>query len=182
MGLDRSGPLTVEGRPLVEMIPGGFTAYSEYSVTFTYANGVTQTTRSTADDNWYGGVVNPNGQRHGVKFTGADGWIWVTRGAIEASHPDLLGTPPPPRARRLYASDDHMQNFFDCVRTRKAPICDAEIGHRSASICHLGVIAARLGRKLRWDPREERFIGDAEANQWLAREMRRSWDYASMGV
>ena len=61
--------------------------------------------------------------------------------------------------------------------TRKAAICDAEIGHRSASVCHLGVIAMRLGRPLQWDPAEQQFVGDQEANSWLAREMRKPWNY-----
>ena len=77
-------------------------------------------------------------------------------------------------------SDDvftRVGNFFDCVRTRKPPICDAEIGHRSVSVCHLGVIALRLGRKLRWDPAKEEFVGDKEANGYLVREMRKPLTY-----
>ena len=70
-----------------------------------------------------------------------------------------------------------MGNFFECVKTRKAPICDVEIGHRSVSVCHLGVIAIRLGRTLQWDPRAETFKNDAEANGMLAREMRKPYDY-----
>lgn len=64
-----------------------------------------------------------------------------------------------------------------CVKTRTAPICPAEVGHRSASMCHLGVIAIRLGRKLQWDAAKEQFVGDAEANKWVAREMRKGYDY-----
>jgi hypothetical protein len=122
-------------------------------------------------------VADKNGQRHGVKFEGADGWIWVTRGKIEASNPDLLTAPLPPNAQRLYVSNDHMGNFFDCVRSRKQPVCDVEIGHRSASVCNLGVISMRLGRKLKWDPAKEQFIGDAEATKYLAREMRKPWTF-----
>ena len=83
-------------------------------------------------------------------------------------------------ATRLYASDNHMRNFFDSVRSREAPICDVEIGHRSVSMCHLGVIALRLGRKLQWDPAKEQFIGDSHANGWLAREMRKPWTYEAV--
>jgi predicted dehydrogenase len=177
LGLDRSGPVAVEGRSLQDMIPGGFDAFAEYEVKFTYADGVTQFTRSTVGDNPSGGVIEKEGQRHGVKFTGPDGWIWVTRGSIEASAPELLTTPLPASAERLYASDDHMGNFFDCLRSRKAPICEAEIGHRSATVCHLGVIAARLGRPLKWDPAKERFVGDREADGWIARAMRKPWSH-----
>lgn len=180
LGLDRGGPVAVEGRSLRDMIPGGFDAFAEYEVKFTYANGVTQTTRSTTGDNPSGGAVEREGQRHGVKFTGPEGWIWVTRGEIRASDPELLRAPLPASAVRLQASDDHMGNFFDSVRSRQPPLCDAEIGHRSATVCHLGVIAARLGRPLKWDPARERFVGDREANRWLAREPRRPWTAASV--
>jgi len=180
LGLDRSGPTSIEARPRVEMIPNGFSAYSEYEVNYAYANGVTHTCQSTNANAWNGAVVDPNGQQHGVKFHGSDGWIFVTRGRIEASQSELLTTPLDGEATRLYASDDHMGNFFDCVRSRKPPICDAEIGHRSASICHLGVIALRLGRKLPWDPETERFVADEEANKWIAREMREPWSYEAV--
>jgi len=151
-GHDRSGPVSIEAKPLVEMIPGGFTAYSEYEVNYEYADGVKVICRSTRGNAWNGTVLEKGLQQHGIKFEGTEGWIFVTRGRIEASQPELLTTPLPASATRLYASDNHMRNFFDCVRSREAPICDAEIGHRSVSMCHLGVIALRLGRKLQWDP------------------------------
>jgi predicted dehydrogenase len=176
-GHDRSGPVKVEGKPLIEMIPGGFTAYSEYDVRYEYADGVTLTCQSTTASAWNGAALDRKGQPHGVKFHGADGWIFVTRGKLEASDPELLAEPLPSSAERLYVSDNHMQNFFDCVHSREQPICDAEIGHRSVSVCHLGVIALRLGRKLKWDPSKEEFAGDAEANVWLAREMRKPWTW-----
>jgi predicted dehydrogenase len=180
IGLERSGPVEIDGKALVEMIPGGFSATSEYEVNYTYANGVTHSCKSTNADTWSGGVADKSGQRNGVKFEGADGWIWVTRGKIEASKPELLTEPLPSNAQRLYVSDDHMGNFFECLRSRKQPICDVEIGHRSASVCHLGVISMRLGRKLKWDPAKEQFVGDAEANKYLAREMREPWTYDKM--
>ena len=64
-----------------------------------------------------------------------------------------------------------------CVRSRKQPICPAEVGHRSVSVCHLGVIAMRLGRKLQWDPEKEQFVNDTEANGHLAREQRKPYSY-----
>ncbi len=177
LGLDRSGPVSVEAKPAVEMIPGGFTAMSDYTVNYTYANGITHTCHTTSANGWNGGVIDPKGQQHGVKFEGSAGWIWVTRGKIEASDPELLTTPLPSNATRLHASDDHMGNFFDSVRSRKPPICEAEIGHRSATLCHLGVIALRLGRNLKWNPQAEQFVDDAEATLWLSREMRKPWSY-----
>jgi predicted dehydrogenase len=179
-GLERSGPVAVSARPTVEMIPGGFTAASEYRVEYKYANGVTHSCHSTSANNWMGGIVDPKGQQHGVKFIGSDGWIWVSRGVIEASSPELLVEPLHSNAERLYVSDDHMGNFFACAKSRKPTICEPEIGHRSASLCHLGTIAMRLGRALTWDPHHETFAGDAEANTFLSREMRKPWSYDSV--
>ena len=177
IGQEKSGPVSISGKSLKEMIPDGFTAASEYDVEYAYADGVIHRCRSTPANAWNGAVLDPKGQQHGVKFVGSDGWIWVTRGKIEASDPDLLKQPLPASAVRLYASDDHMGNLFDCVKTRKAPVAEAEIGHRSATVCHLGVIAIRLGRKLKWDPKAEQFVDDAEANTFLAREPRKPWTY-----
>jgi len=68
-----------------------------------------------------------------------------------------------------------MQNFLDCIKSRKDPIANAEIGHRSSTVCHLGNIAMLLGRKLKWDPAKERFFNDTSANNMLARAMRAPW-------
>ena len=177
IGAERSGPVSVAAKPQIEMIPGGFSAFSEYAVEYTYANGVTHSCHSTAANAWNGAVLDAKGQQHGVKFEGTDGWIWVTRGKIEASDPEFLTTPLPSNAVRLAESQDHMGNFFDSLKSRKPPICEAEIGHRSATVCHLGVISLRLGRKLQWNPQAERFVGDDEANRWLTRELRKPWSY-----
>ena len=80
------------------MIKGGFTAASEYGVEYHYADGVVHRCRSTAANNWFGGVVDPKGRKHGVKFIGVDGWI-LTRGKIEASSPTCSGKHCQPRPR-----------------------------------------------------------------------------------
>lgn len=177
LGQDGSGPVRVEGKPLVEMIPGGYTAASEYELTYTYADGVVHTCKSTTASAWFGGIVDPEGQQHGIKFLGSDGWIWVTRGTIQANDPAILSEELPESAPRVYASSDHMGNFIECVKSRQDPICTAAIGHRSASLCHLGVIAIRLGRGLDWDPVKEQFVNDDEANDYVARPMRKPFDY-----
>ena len=66
----------------------------------------------------------------------------------------------------------HQENFLDCIRTRKRPIADVEIGHRTATVCHLSAIAERLNRTVQWDPAKEQIIGDAEASKWLDRPRR----------
>jgi predicted dehydrogenase len=181
LGQDRSGPVSIEGESLVEQIPCGYTAASQYRVKYVYENGVEHFCNSTSANGPAGVVIEepgPDEKYHGLQFEGPQGWIFVTReGKIEASDPALIDTPLPSGAERLYVSDDHMGNFFECVKTRKLPICDVEIGHRSASVCQLGVIAIRLGRKLEWDPLAENFKNDPEATCMLTREMRKPYAY-----
>jgi predicted dehydrogenase len=181
IGLD--GPAEVEAKVITPPLPDGYTTPSEFEATLSWANGVKQIVRTTTADNPYGKVLDPNGQHNGLKFIGANGWIWVSRAGIEASDRQLLRTPLPDSAVRLEVSKNHMGNFMDCVRSRKDPIACVETGHRSASICHLIIIALRTGLKLQWDPAREIFTGDnaAEANQHLAREMRQPYDYRFVG-
>lgn len=174
------GPISVEGKHLTEPIPGGYTAYSEYDVTYLYSNGVEENIKTTRDDNIFGGAVNEKGQRNGIKFEGTDGWLWINRAEIDANDEALFKTPLPENAQHLYASSDHMGNLFDCVRSRKDPICEVQTGHRSAAISHLGAIALRLGKKLQWDPENEVFVGEnaKEGNAMAVREMRKPYDYS----
>ena len=104
----------------------------------------------------------------------------MTRGAIKASNDELLQKPLPESAIKLYKSGDHMGNFFESMRSRKDPICDVEIGHRSITVAHLGVISVRMKQALKWNPDKEEFTGDngKEANQWLVREQRKPYDYS----
>jgi len=178
LGMDDSGPVSIEGKQLVEMIPGGFTAASEYEVKYTYANGVEHHCRSTTASEWNGAVKDPKGQLHGIRFTGSDGWIWVSRGIINAHDRSILTQKLPESAPHVYVSNDHMGNFVDCIKTRKETICPAEVGHRSATVAHLGVTAIRLGRKLKWDPKAEQYVNEAEASKFISREMRKPYDYS----
>jgi len=178
LDMDDSGPVSAEGKQLVDMIPGGYTAASQYDLKYTYANGVIHTCQSTTASEWNGRVIDRDRQQHGIKFVGTDGWIWVTRGKIDASERHLLTDKLPDSAPRVYKSSDHMANFIDCVKTRKQPICPVGVGHRSASMSHLGVLAVRLGRKLNWDPVKEQFVNDAEAESYVARDMRGPYNYS----
>jgi predicted dehydrogenase len=162
LGMDGSGPVAVEGVGIADSRPDCYNVHSDFTVTYTYADG----TR----------LVCTAGGENGIKFLGEDGkWIFVNRGKIQASDKKLLEEPLPSGATKLYVSNDHMGNFLDCLKTRKKPICDVEIGHRSVTVCHIGVIALRTGKKLKWDPVKEDFAGDADANKWLRREMRAPW-------
>lgn len=116
-----------------------------------------------------------NNNRMGVRFEGTEGWIWVTRGNWEASDPALLDSEIGTNEVHLYKSDDHSRNFIDCVISREQTVAPIETAHRSITIAHLGNIAMRLNRDLDWDPANEQFIGDEEANAMRSRPMRDPW-------
>ena len=113
--------------------------------------------------------------RHGITFEGTEGWVYVARGVIDAQPKRLLMTAFGPGDVRLYESKNHIGNYLDCIRSRVRTICPIEVAIRSDMICHLSDIAMRLGRKLRWDPAQERFLEDDGANRMLTRAMRAPW-------
>ena len=122
-------------------------------------------------------MANASKQRKGkgACWYGEKGWIHVNRRGIWTSDPKLLREKIGPHETRLYRSENHFRNFIDCVKTRKETITPAEIAHRSISVGLLGEIAMQTGRKLKWDPEMEQFIGDAEANRHLMRPYRAPW-------
>lgn len=182
-GIGQDGPIAVEARVVTPPLADGYTTPSEFEATLNWANGVKQIVKTTTADSPYGAVLEENGQRNGIKFIGADGWIWVNRDGISASDKELLRAPLPADAVKLEVSKDHMRNFFDCIKSRQDPIAKVENGHRSACIGHLIIIALRTGLKLQWNPEKEIFTGDGagEANKHLAREMRAPFDYSFVG-
>jgi myo-inositol 2-dehydrogenase / D-chiro-inositol 1-dehydrogenase len=168
---DGSGPVAVEATGVApSKEPNSYNCHPNFTVTYTYPGDVKVLAVSKATKQF-----TPKGDGgEGIVFEGEGGkWLFVSRGKIEASEPailDKLGDD----ARRLYPSTDHMGNWVDCIRSRKATTCPAEVGHSSATVCHIGVIALRTGKKLKWDPEKQQF-DDAEANRWLSREMRAPW-------
>ena len=110
-----------------------------------------------------------------MTFYGEKGKIFVDRRKITSEPGEIVKQPLGESDVHLYASKDHAANFLDCIKTRKLPICDVEIGHRSVTVCHLGNIAGRLGRKFRWDAAKEQIPDDQEANAMLARPYRAPW-------
>lgn len=152
LGTDHTGP--VEVHP-----PGG----GRDRLTYLYENGVRM---------YRGGGK----EGFAVEFVGTKGRVRVNRGQrLETEPAHLADTPTLPEDVNLYHSPDHMQDWLDCIRTRKDPICTVEIGTRTATIAHIGNIAYWLNRSLKWDPEAERFIGDEEANRLLSRPMRAPW-------
>jgi predicted dehydrogenase len=164
LDMDSSGPISVEATgEQPSGIANSYNIHPTFQVTYAYANGV---------------KLHCTSEKNGVRFEGEDGrWIFVSRALspFKASEARLIEEPLSRDAVRLQVATDHFGNFLDCVRSRKRPICDVAIGHRSATVCHLGVIALRTGKKLAWDPGREEFVDDDEANAWLSRSMRPPW-------
>jgi predicted dehydrogenase len=162
LGMDGNGPIRVEATGEAPFrVPNSYNCHPHFTVRYTYASGTTLVCMSEGEN--------------GIHFEGEDGkWIFVSRSTIQASDKKLIDEPLGKDAVRLEVSHNHMGNFIDCIKSRKRPICDVEVGHRSVTVCHLGVIALRTGKKLEWDPVKEEFK-DSEANRWLSREMRAPW-------
>ena len=111
----------------------------------------------------------------GARFEGTDGWIQYESGKITCHPESLQDSVIGPDEIHLPVSPNHYRNFIDAVKSRQDPIEPVEIGHRTASLCHLGNIAMRLGRKIAWDPAAQRCPHDAEAEAMLRRPYRAPW-------
>lgn len=159
LGMDDSGPVEVYGNGAFPE-SGLFTTATKTYFECRYANGVE--------------LVCKTG-KFGMNFEGTDGTIYVDRKTIKAWPEEILKEEIGKDEIHLYKSEDHYRNFADCVKSRQDPICTAEIGHRSATVCNIGNIAMRLGRRLAWDPVAERFPNDEDANALLGRDMRGEW-------
>ncbi len=151
LGMDNSGP--------VKFVPKGWHG-NEYQTHY-YADG----TAVLRDHPVWGG--------HMIQFIGTEGEVMVSRGGrLDTKPVDLASAPLLPSEIHLYDSNYHEGNWLDCIRTGKKTICDCEIGHRTATICHLSGIAERLRRPINWDPAEEKILGDPAANRWYDRPRR----------
>ena len=167
LNFDNTGPLEVEGSG--ELPPGNavWNAAPKFRFELKYPHGVTMTLAAANAD-----------IKTGVKWSGSEGWVWVDREGFDASNPAWKQGKHLARELRkvkLYTSSDHMQNFLDCIRTRQSTVAPVEIGHNSAIAGHLCHIAMVTGRKIRWDAKEERIIGDPEASKLMSREYRGPW-------
>jgi predicted dehydrogenase len=166
MGTELTSPVEIEGKAEFPRAEDGlFDTATSYRFVCTYKEGFTMI---VADRN-----QQPKGM--GVLFEGTDGWIWVDREGFDASPKSLMTSVIGPEEIHLPRSDDHHQNFLDCIRSRAETMTPAHIAHRSIMIAHLGLAAMKLGRKVRWDPVAEHFINDPEADRLLSRPMRSPW-------
>ena len=160
-GTDDTTPISVEGKGTFPTEGLFNTAYA-YRFEFEYANGV----KLIGDD---------SGPR-GVRFEGDAGWIFihVHGGNLEAEPQSLLREVLGPDELHLGRSLGHHYDFIECVKSRGEPKATVEVGHHSATMCHMANIAMLLGKKLRWDPVKEQF-DDAAANRMLQPSMRAPW-------
>jgi predicted dehydrogenase len=149
LNMDNSGPVKIEP-PADKAVTG---------LKFTYANGV---------EMFHGGPTD-------CTFEGTEGTISVSRGRLDSKPDTIVKQPLGPNDKRVYPSSDHARNWLDCIRSKKDPICTAEIGHRSATVCQLANIGYELRRPLQWDPSREQFVNDDDANKLLDKVRREPW-------
>ena len=162
LGTERTGPVEIEDLGSEFPKTGIFDTVSRIHFRARYANGVEL-------------ICTPDGIGGAARFEGTEGWVHVDWNSFKTYPESLMDTVIGPDEIHLYKSLDHKRNFLDCIRSGRDPITPVEVGHRSASVCHLANIAMRLQRKLHWDPDKERFINDEPANRLLSKPVRAPW-------
>ncbi len=150
LGMDESGP--------VEITPPD-DPKAQSGVKFTYANG----------------VVLTHGGPGGSSFTGTNGTLRIDRGHLSSDPESIVKEPLGEKDVHLYESPGHHRDWLNCIRNRKRPVADVEIGARSVALVILGNLAYWNHRSLKWDPQAWKFTGDDEVNKWLDRERRDPW-------
>lgn len=151
LDMDESGPVRVDAPK---------TNGNEF-LTYTYANGITMTHQ-------------PWEWNNAIEFVGTEGTLRVQRQKLETSNASLMGRVIGPNEKHVYESKNHYQDFLSAMRNRTRPVCDVEIGHRTASIGNIGNIAYELNKALTWDPKSEIF-NDSAANALLGRKLNKKW-------
>ena len=202
LGMDGSGPSGIERVAATDAYDkgDGYNCHKDFTVKYTYANGAEVLAMSGGGKEGKGtdvkGLVRADGMpemrngkaveqvsggENGCMIFGESGTVFVSRGGILASDAKIINDPLKD-GLNLYPSlpATHMQNFVDCVKDGKTPICDVTVGSGSVIVCHIGTIALRTGMKLTWDAKAYRFVGaNADVgNKMLARERRGGWKLA----
>ncbi len=153
-GTDRTGPVEVEGRGVYPAPDSFWNVLLSFEIQYRYANGV----------RLYYKIDQPY-----VRFEGSEGWIHAEYGKPLLAEPaSILKAQLGPQAIRFPLKSDK-QDFIDAVKTRGQTLEDAEVGHRTTSLCHLGHIAIQMGKRLEWDPARERFTNNDAANAYIAK-------------
>lgn len=161
LGMDDSGPVEIEGKGIFPE-SGLFNTALQMDIRYRYANGeeIHCVTGTGSGD---------------ICFEGTEGVLWVSRERLRTQPESIARSVIGPNEVHLYKSVEHHENFLDCVRSRKQPITNAEIGHRSSTVCHLGNIAMLTGDRLTWDPQKEVFVNNDQANRLCNRSLRTTW-------
>jgi hypothetical protein len=168
--MDESGPIEVwtEGERLLP---------PKYSAPETKARGDALCQKPKVFFRYPGGTVMElgDGPPGGAIFFGEKGKVTIDR-AVFRSDPPELAEEALEQQRPPGFSENHLRNWLTCIRTRQRPIADVEIGHRSATVCHLGNIARYAGGRLAWDPAKEVFVGRPDAEAYLDRPRRKGYE------
>jgi predicted dehydrogenase len=176
LDFDNSGPLEVEGKGEFPPKDAVWNTATTYRCELKYPNDVTMTIAGGHSD-----------IKSGTKWIGTDGWVWVDRGGFQrgfdasnAEWKQWKAIPDNLRKVKLYEPRDwnHWRNFVDCIKSRKPTITPVETAHHSAIPGHLGLIAMMVGRKIKWDAKKEKIVGDSEASKLLTRPYRAPWKLA----
>jgi len=159
LGMDKTGP--------TEFWTEGEGAHAP--VSFRYANGIE--VRLELKKYPMGGAI----------FIGDKGRIEIDRNRFKVVPEELVEQPPPTQKAEIWEGPGwqakyHIGDWLECIKTRRIPVADVEIGHRSVSVCHIANIVRQVGRKLRWDPEREVFLGDDDANGLLDRPRRNGYE------
>lgn len=170
LGFDNTGPTTIEGTGEFNKEKDCYNVAHSFDAMMTFENGHS---------------INLTSGKNELIIEGEKGKIRVNRGGlsgkpiedIAASEEDTEWLNA--EVKKLYRGmrmKGHMQNFFDCIKSRELPISDVYTHHRSVSVCHLANIAMLLGRKLKWNPEKENFVDDSDATAMLSREQRKGFE------
>jgi predicted dehydrogenase len=166
LGMDDSGPIRIRGT--AEYHPENwYEVPNKCRITYEYANGVTVVL----------GQEQPDVPKN-ITFIGSEGKIAVSRSKFTSDPREIVEKAVKERGIQLgfkTATEDHHQNWLDCIKSGARPNADVEIGHRSATVCHLGNIAIRSGETVEWDPAAERITNSERAAAMLTREYRKPW-------
>lgn len=166
LGFDYTGPSDIEGSGEYPK-EGLWNSPTKYRLKAKYPNDITMIISGGHRD-----------IRGGTKWIGTDGWVWVNRNnRLEAEPKKILDEKIGPNEIHLYDSPGHWRDFLDCVKNRKTTITPCEVAHRSATPGHLGRIAMRLGRKIRFNPETEEILNDPTATSMLGKALRSPWHF-----
>lgn len=167
MDMDNGGPLEVEAEGEFPPKDAVWNTATKYRATCKYPNDIEMIIAGGHRD-----------IRGGTKWIGTDGWVWVDRGRYDATDVEwFVKLPEGKQSVKLYASDNHMRNFIDCVKSRKPTITPIETAHHSAIPGHLALISMLVGRRIKWDAKKEQIIGDKDASKLLTRAYRGPWKF-----